>query len=157
MFHELRRQDCIMDDQAIREALAKAEYGTLSTVDDEGNPYGVPLSYVYSEKTRVIYFHCAKKGYKLDNLGFNNKASFCVVSEAQTLSDRFSVKYQSVIAFGKVSEVYEEEKKEALTAFLSRYSSEFMEKGVKYLEVDEPNCRVFKFEIEHITGKTRNS
>lgn len=157
MFHELRRQDCRMDDQSILEALAKAEYGTLSTVDDEGNPYGVPLSYVYSEKAQAIYFHCAREGHKLDNIFTNNKASFCVVGTAQTLPDRFSVKFQSVIAFGRVSEVTEREKSKTLMSFLTKYSSEFMEKGVKYLELDEPNCRVFKLEIEHLTGKTRLS
>ncbi|AHF08227.1 pyridoxamine 5'-phosphate oxidase family protein [Desulfitobacterium metallireducens] len=155
MFHELRRQDRKMEDGAIKEALFKAEYGTLSTVDAEGNPYGVPLSYVYNEKLQTLYFHCAREGHKLDNMAINNKASFCVVSEAQTLPDRFSVKFQSVIAFGKVSEVNEGEKIEALTAFLIKYSREFMEKGVKYLEADEPNCRVFKLEVKHLTGKIR--
>lgn len=157
MFRELRRQDCKMDDESIKKALLKAEYGTLSTVDSEGNPYGVPVSFVYREKDQAIYFHCAREGHKLDNLAVNNKASFCVVSEAQTLPHRFSVKYQSVIVFGRVTEVIEEEKREALTAFLTKYSGEFMEKGLKYLEADEPNCRVIKLEIKNLTGKKRST
>lgn len=157
MFRELRRQDRKMEDNAVLELLTKGEYGTLSTVDAEGYPYGVPLSYVYIDKTHSIYFHCAREGHKLDNIAANNKASFCVVGEVQTLPDRFSVRFQSAIAFGRMFEVSGVEKREVLTAFLTKYSSEFMEKGLKYLEADEPNCRVFKLEIEHLTGKSRFS
>lgn len=157
MFRELRRQDRKMEDDVVKGLLNKAEYGTLSTVDAEGYPYGVPLSYVYSEKTHSIYFHCAREGHKFDNIAANNKVSFCVIGEAQTLPDRFSVKFQSVIAFGRMTEVNEVEKREALVAFLTKYSSDFMEKGLKYLGADEPNCRVLKLEIEHLTGKARFS
>lgn len=157
MFHELRRQDCRMEEESIESALLKAEYGTLSTVDREGNPYGVPLSYVYDEKDHAIYFHCAREGHKLENLAANNKASFSIVSEAQTLPNHFSVKYRSVITFGRVSEVDGEEKRQALIAFLSKYSGEFMEKGLKYLEADELNCRVLKLDIKYSTGKVRST
>ncbi|MEA4901002.1 pyridoxamine 5'-phosphate oxidase family protein [Desulfitobacterium sp.] len=157
MFHELRRQDRKMGDSDVLELLRKAEYGILSTVDAEGYPYGVPLSYIYNEKDQVLYFHCAREGHKLDNIAFNNKASFCVVGEAQTLADRFSVKFQSAIAVGEVFESAKEEKQEALVVFLKKYSADFMEKGLKYLAADEPNCRVLKFQIEHLTGKTRDS
>lgn len=157
MFHELRRQDRKMEDSDVWELLRKAEYGILSTVDAEGYPYGVPLSYIYNEKEQALYFHCAREGHKLDNIAFNNKASFCAVGKAQTLAERFSVRFQSAIAFGRVSEANEEEKQEALVAFLKKYSADFMEKGLKYLAADKPNCRVFKFQIEHLTGKTRDS
>lgn len=157
MFHELRRQDRKMADNAVLELLTKGEYGTLSTVDTEGYPYGVPLSYVYSAKDHSIYFHCAREGHKLDNIASNNKASFCVIGEAKTLSEKFSVSFQSAIAFGRIFEVNEIEKKEALNVFLIKYTRDFMEKGLKYLEADEPNCRVFKLKLEHLSGKERNS
>lgn len=157
MFRELRRQDLKMDNSTVVELLQKGEFGTLSTVDVEGYPYGVPLSYVYNEKTHSIYFHVAREGYKLDNIAANPKASFCVIGEGQTLPERFSVKFQSAIAFGRMSEVDEAEKREALVSFLTKYSKAFMENGLKYLEVDEPNCRVFKLGIEYVTGKERLS
>lgn len=157
MFRQLRRQEFKMENNAVLELLHKGEFGTLSTVDTEGYPYGVPLSYVYNEKTHSLYFHVARDGHKLDNIAANPKASFCVIGEGQTLPDRFSVKYQSAIAFGKMFEVDEAEKREALVAFLTKYSKAFMEKGLKYLEVDEPNCRVFKLGIDHLTGKERLS
>lgn len=43
-----------------------AEFGVLSTIGNDGQPYGVPLNYIY--KDRAIYFHCAVAGQKLDNI-----------------------------------------------------------------------------------------
>lgn len=157
MFRELRRQDRKMEDQAARELLAKEEYGVLATVDAEGYPYGVPLSYAFDEKSNAIYFHCAREGHKLDNIAFNSKASFSVVGEALTLPDKFSVRFQSVIVFGRIVELNEEEKREGLRAILMKYSSDFMDKGLKYLVADEAQTRVLKLEIEHFTGKERFS
>lgn len=157
MFRELRRQKFKMENSAVVELLQEGEFGTLSTVDAEGYPYGVPLSYVYNEKANSIYFHVAREGHKLDNIAVNPKASFCVIGKGKTLPEQFSVKYQSAIAFGRMSEIDQAEKREALVAFLTKYSKDFMENGLKYLEVDEMNCRVFKLEIEYMTGKKRLS
>ncbi len=74
---KIRRKDRkISTDEAI-DLLKKCEYGVLSTVDSDGQPYGIPLSYVY--KDDCIYFHCARVGYKLENIKDNPRVSFCVV------------------------------------------------------------------------------
>ncbi len=56
----MRRIDREISEHEAVELLHKAEYGVLSTVDKSGQPYGVPLSYVY--KDNAIYFHCAVDG-----------------------------------------------------------------------------------------------
>ena len=62
----MRRKDKeIGTDEAIN-LLTKCEYGVLSTVGNDGQPYGVPLNYTY--KDNCIYFHCALKGHKIDNI-----------------------------------------------------------------------------------------
>ncbi|MBI5895396.1 MAG: pyridoxamine 5'-phosphate oxidase family protein [Desulfobacterales bacterium] len=56
----MRRKDKeIAADEAVK-LLAEGEYGILSTVDDAGQPYGIPINYVY--KDHHIYFHCALTG-----------------------------------------------------------------------------------------------
>ena len=55
IMREMRRKDKeIGTDEAIN-LLAGCEYGVLSTVDSDGQPYGVPLNYAY--KDNCIYFH----------------------------------------------------------------------------------------------------
>ncbi|MBC2581704.1 pyridoxamine 5'-phosphate oxidase family protein [Clostridium sp. DJ247] len=66
MFREMRRKDReLKNDEAI-EILKNSEYGILSTVSQNGYPYGVPLSFIFSNNS--IYFHSAIEGHKLDNI-----------------------------------------------------------------------------------------
>jgi nitroimidazol reductase NimA-like FMN-containing flavoprotein (pyridoxamine 5'-phosphate oxidase superfamily) len=55
-----------MKHREARGILNKGEYGVLSTVSAEGQPYGTPLNYCLIDDS--IYFHCATEGHKLKNL-----------------------------------------------------------------------------------------
>ncbi|HRU42660.1 MAG TPA: pyridoxamine 5'-phosphate oxidase family protein, partial [Candidatus Diapherotrites archaeon] len=125
MFREMRRQDRKTDNEKAAAILAAGEYGILSTVGDNGYAYGVPLSYAYSKGS--IYFHSATVGHKLDNIKHNDKVSFCVVGATEVIPEDFGTKYESVIVFGKASEIYDEEKQEALMTIIKKYSSDFIE------------------------------
>ena len=76
MFKEMRRKDRMLTKEELLDIMATAEYGVLSTVGEDGWPYGVPVNFVYNGGK--IYFHAALTGQKLDNILFNNKVSFCV-------------------------------------------------------------------------------
>jgi len=148
---EIRRKDKkIGTDEAI-DLLAGCEYGVLSTVDDEGQPYGVPLNYAY--KDNCIYFHCALTGHKLDNIFSNPRVSFCAVGETKVLPSEFATEYVSAIAFGVASEVQGAERYNALVWLLEKYSSEFIEEGKKFIEEKDKATKVIKIEIQHISGK----
>ena len=153
MFRTMRRLDRqISTDETIK-ILEKCEYGVLSVVSQESYPYGVPLSYVY--KNGSIYFHSADEGYKLDNVAANSKVSFCVVGTKQSLPEKFTTSYESVVVFGQASQVTGEEKKAALLALLAKYSPAYLEKGKAYIENSEDKTTVIKITIEHMTGKVR--
>lgn len=83
------------------------------------------------------------------------KTSFCVIDKTEPIPDKFSYRYESIIAFGQAEEVYDKEKENALIAFVRKYSSEFMEKGMEYIKKDGIKTTVMKINIEHITGKAR--
>ena len=153
MFREMRRKDRAMDKEGINEILRKSEYGILSTIGQNGYPYGVPVSYIYFNDS--IYFHCALAGYKLDNISINNKVSFCVVGQADPLPDKFSVQYKSVILFGRASEVSPDEKNQILLEILNKYSPDYTEKGKEYISNSGKVTKVIRIDIEHITGKER--
>jgi nitroimidazol reductase NimA-like FMN-containing flavoprotein (pyridoxamine 5'-phosphate oxidase superfamily) len=142
-----------MDNEQALNLLEKGQYGVLSTVGENGYAYGVPLNYVYREGS--IYFHCALEGNKWDNLKFNNKVSFCVVGNTQPIPDKFSYRYESVIVFGRATEVYDKEKEDALVALIQKYAGEFMEKGMEYIQKDSIKTKVIKINVEYLTGKAR--
>lgn len=153
MFKEMRRQDRKIDDIAAAAILESGQYGILSTTGSNGYAYGVPISYTYSKGS--IYFHCATEGQKLDNINYNNKVSFCVVGATTPLPQSFSVNYESVVAFGKAFEVFEDEKQAALEAIVSKYSPAFTKEGLAYIKNSSGDTRIFKIEIAHMTGKAR--
>ena len=156
MFHEIRRKDRELTKDESEAIMQKGEYGILSTIGTNGYPYGVPVNYVYGNDS--IYFHCAlKEGHKLENIKNSNRVSFCVVGSSLVVPNEFSTKYESVIVFGRATELHGEAKKEALINILKKYSPEFIEKGKKYIENNGEITSVFKIEIEYLTGKANNN
>lgn len=154
MSGEMRRQDRKLDRDETDEILKSGVYGVLSTVGDDGHPYGIPLNYVYMH--RGIYFHCASEGRKLDNLRSNSRVSFCVVGEAVPLVDQFAMKYRSAIVAGRAVQVDGDEKMEALLALVAKYSSsEYFEKGREYAVRAFAKTTVIRIDIENVAGKSR--
>ena len=131
MMREMRRKDkAIGTDEAIK-LLTNCEYGILSTVGDDRQPYGVPLNYAY--KDNCIFFHCALNGHKIDNINNNPRVSFCVVGSTRVLPSEFSTDYASAVAFGTASVLQGSERYNALILLLEKFSPAFMEEGKKYI------------------------
>ena len=151
IMREVRRKDKEIGTDEVIKLLTECEYGVLSTVGNDGQPYGVPLNYAY--KDNCIYFHCALKGHKIDNIGDNSKVSFCVVGNTEILPSEFSTKYVSAVAFGLASEVQGKERYDALVLVLDKFSPEFMKEGKEYIEKLDKVTKVIKIKIEHISGK----
>ena len=153
MHRNVRRKDRELNIELATKLLAEGEYGVLSTVDMDGQAYGVPLNYVFKDK--CLYFHCALDGHKLENIKANPKVSFCVVGKTKVLPDKFSTEYESAIAFGTASVVQGEERHNALLSVVEKYSPDFMEEGKKAIAKFNDKTTVIKMAIDHITGKSR--
>ena len=150
---EMRRKDRTITQEEAMVVLNRAEYGVLSTVSENGKPYGVPLNFCIDGHS--IYFHCAVEGQKIDNINNNKSVSFCAVGRTEILPDRFSTKFESVIASGEADEVFDHEKQRALEGLVCKYSPVFMDQGKKYIEALGEKTRVFKIIITNLSGKAR--
>ena len=152
MFREIRLKDRIVNGEKAIEIITKGSYGVLSTIGEDGYPYGVPLNYTYSDS--CICFHCAQEGHKLENIDFNNKVSFCVVTKSDVLSNEFDTDYESAIAFGTATVVTDDsEKKDILLSVLNKYSADYLKAGNNYMKKYWDETKVIKMNIEHLTGK----
>lgn len=147
----MRRSDKVLEKEVAKRILEAGEYGVLSTVDSDGQPYGVPLNYAFLDNH--LYFHCALEGYKLDNLMVHEKVSFCVVGRTKLFPAVFSTEYQSVIVTGTASVVQGNEKYRGLVGLLEKYSAEYLEEGRKYIEKLDHQTVVVRIKIASITGK----
>ena len=149
----LRRQDRAISEAEAMELLGKAEYGILSTVSDDGQPYGVPLNFCIVED--CLYFHHAIEGHLIENITNNPPVSFCIVGDTELMPEKFGTLYESVILSGKIEEVYDAEKQAGLEALVAKYSPDFTQQGREYIEKLRDRTRVFRIAIADISGKAR--
>ena len=153
MTHTMRKNNRQLPSTEALRILQEGEYGVLATCSNEGEPYGIPLSYAYQDG--CIYFHCALGvGHKIENLKQNARACFTVVGKTQVIPQDFTTNYESAVAFGTVREITEN-KEAALLLLVKKYSSEFRQEGIEYIRRAQARTGVYEFKIEHLTAKGR--
>lgn len=109
MFREMRRIKQKLSAEESSLILERNTNGILAVHGDNGYPYTVPLSYVFDGN--CIYFHSAKTGHKIDAVEKDPKASFCVIDKDMIVPEEYTTYFKSVIVFGKVSEITDDEEK----------------------------------------------
>ncbi len=156
MYQPMRKADRALTPAVSLQLLMKGEYGFLATVDREGQPYAVPLSYVLMDG--AIYFHSALEGYKLDNLRHESRTHFTVVGETEPhLEGRanFTTSFESVMVFGRAFEVTDrEERTKALLALCEKYVPGHSEMAGK-VSAACVRSAVWKVSLDHVTGKAK--
>lgn len=141
-------------DNAIR-LLETGEYGVLSLSTPEGDPYGLPLNYVW-DGGKSVYFHCAFEGQKLLMIKNNSKASFCVVGTTNVVPQKFSTGYESIILKGSIAMgLADDEKLKGLQLLVNKYSPNHKPAGQKYIENLFHETEVLRFEAVEFSGKCK--
>lgn len=153
MFRELRRKRQALSETDCSDILKRGTSGVLALMGDGGYPYAVPMSYVYDGEK--LYFHCAKSGHKLDAIAGNPKASFCVVDRDQVVPEEYTTYFRSVIVFGTMRIIEEEQEKwTAVEKLALKYAPEdsAQNRGAAIEKDWKPLC-MLELTPEHITGK----
>mgnify|MGYP001026163970 FL=1 len=109
MFREMRRKRQALSTEEISSVLNRGTSGVLALSGDDNYPYAVPISYVYDGEK--IFFFFFKSGHKLDAIQQNEKVSFCVIDQDKIVPDEYTSYFRSVIAFGRVEVIKDEEEK----------------------------------------------
>lgn len=85
-------------------------------------------------------------------------ASFTVIDHTQLLPQKFPTLYMSGIAYGTVDIIRDEiEKRKGIEAILHKYSRDFIEKGITYIDHTIDKIYVLRFEVEKMTRKGRKA
>lgn len=153
MFRPMRRARQVLPMEECEAILRRATSGVLSVLGDDGYPYGVPVSYVWHDG--AVWFHCAKRGHKLDAIRSCDKVSFCVVAQDEVVPEEYTTYFRSVILFGRAEIVTEPGALRAAMAPLAdRYDpSASTERRNGTIEKEMPALCMVKITPEHITGK----
>ena len=153
MFREMRRKGQALPAEEITAILYRGRSGVLALSGDDNYPYALPISYVYDGNH--IYFHCARSGHKLDAIQRNCKASFCVVDQDQIVPEEYTTYFRSVILFGRIRVLEDEQKKRAAIEKLAvKYAPEDTASGRQTAIEQEwaPLC-MLEMCIDHMSGK----
>ena len=156
MFREMRRiKQQISVDECLH-VLKTQPRGVLSMIGENGYPYGIPMDHWYSEIDNRIYFHCAKVGHKLDAIAACDKVSYCVMDEGFRKEGEWSLNIRSVIVFGRIRVVENEEKKREICTELVRKFTDDEAYLQKELTNAFPRVNCLELIPEHMTGKLVN-
>ena len=178
MFREMRRKGQQISAKECAEILSNAKSGVLGLHGDDGYPYTVPVSFVYTPGPGIqeagaqtegikaeqlpagtlgtIGFHCAKTGHKIDAIRRNEKVSFTVIDRDEVMPRERTTKFCSVIAFGRARILEDEaELRRAANAVGAKYSRGFED---LYMQETEETIRAgrlccVEITIDHMTGK----
>jgi len=149
----LRRKDKEIKDKAEIESIIKRATVCRIGLSENNVAYIVPMNFGYKDNS--LYFHSAPMGKKIEIIKKNNQICFeidvdheLVLSE---LSCKATMKYFSVIGFGKAELITDFEKKQiALQIIMDHYAPkkkhEFSKKMIEQLII-------IKVNIEKLTGK----
>ena len=156
MFREMRRfKQQISNEDCIR-VLKEQPRGVLSMLGDDGYPYGIPLDHWYSERDNKLFFHCAKVGHKIDAITAYNKVSYCVMDEGYRKDGDWALNINSVVIFGKIRFVEDEDKKREICTSIVRKFTDDEAYLQKELKIAFPRVNCLELTIEHMTGKLVN-
>jgi uncharacterized protein len=159
----MRRKHCeITDPKEISRILASTNIGRMGTVDTEGYPYITPLNFVFHRG--CVYFHCAPKGEKLDNLTRDPRVGFEVDIPLAYLEVGFNAGknpcrthqlYHSVIIRGLARIVPDGElKTAALNALVAKHEGNRDFPPVTPDSLDYKGCCVVEIKPERMTAKS---
>ncbi len=149
----MRRKDREIYDIATIEGIIRKGQVCHLALSENGRPYIVPLCFGYKDNN--LYFHTAREGKKLDILRKNNNVCFEIDIDQELVKDKkacnCSMKYRSVIGFGKAELIEDiESKRKAFDIIMQNYSDGSFEYPV---EAIKNTVIIIKVEIESMTGK----
>jgi nitroimidazol reductase NimA-like FMN-containing flavoprotein (pyridoxamine 5'-phosphate oxidase superfamily) len=152
----MRRKDReITDFNEIIEIIKKCDVCRLALHDTE-YPYIVPLNFGFAveEGKLTLYFHGASEGKKLDLIRKDNRAGFEMDCSHELVADsktgNVTMTYESVIGFGIISFVEDNDKLKALDILMYHYP---VEKDFELNLTVLPRMTMFKLSVQGMTAK----
>ena len=140
--------------EEIERIIKKCEVCNVAMVDLDGKPYVIPMNFGYNNN--CIFLHSSQKGKKIEILNHNN--SVCVSFstdhllrwQSKKVACSYSMKYRSVLAYGKVEFVTEQEDK---IVALNQIMKQYTDKEFKYSDPAVKEVMVFKVNIQKLEGR----
>jgi uncharacterized protein len=144
----------IKDHRIIEEILEGSELCRLGFVDAD-RAYVVPFNYGY--KDNCIYIHCAAEGKKIELIKKNDQVCIEIDQpfkiEKHDKACSWSMKYRSLIGYGKVIIITDALKKKQGLDIIMRHNGAGEETDLNYDTHEIDSLVILEIQILEITGK----
>ncbi len=173
---DMRRKDREMSKGFGIEVIDKAVYGVVSMIDENNEPYGIPLSIVRDGNN--LYFHSALDGKKVRifeknpvvNVAFVGQVNVPEILTAEELTEIakdkskagtliskvYTTEYESAVVKGKIKSVEDkEEKLKAIKLLCEKYTPAKMDFFNLAIESGLQIINMYKIEIDEIKAKRK--
>lgn len=144
--HNMRYRN-ITDLTEITDIIRRCQVCHVAMVDQEGNPYLIPMNFGYSDD--IIYLHSAREGKKINILKLNPKVCINFTTDhvlryqTEHVACSWGMKYRSVLCYGRVEFIEgDEPKRHALDVLMSQYTERKFSYNAP--SVREVNCWMVK-------------
>jgi nitroimidazol reductase NimA-like FMN-containing flavoprotein (pyridoxamine 5'-phosphate oxidase superfamily) len=149
------RQKNLENKEEILEIIRKCQVCTISMVDPDGKPYLVPMNFGFEED--VVYLHSAKEGKKIDILKNNPEVCINFTTDHELryqnedVACSWSMKYRSVLIYGKVEFVEDTEEK---ILHLNKIMKNYTPKDFSYNPPSLREVSCWKVRVERFEGRS---
>ena len=156
---KMRRSDRARGEDFSLALIDRCSHGVMALNTGEDTPYCLPLSFVRVD--RVLYFHCARQGRKVDLLRAHPRVCVTFVggdAPAFVEPGMYTTYFQSAIVTGTAQEVTDEtEKILALRALCQKLTPGSMDGGRFEAAIAQSLAvtAVWKVAMEEISGKEK--
>ena len=144
----------ISDREAQIEIIRRSQVCHLGMVDGD-MPYVLPFNFGFDDP--YIYLHSSFVGRKIETLKKNNNVclsfslDYDLFKQNEAVACSWSMKYRSVMVFGRVVFIEDiEEKRKAMDALMRQFSNE----SFKYSDAAMNHVCVMRVEIDKMTGRS---
>jgi uncharacterized protein len=140
---------------SMEEIIAKCLYCSMAMVDQNNQPYVLPMNFGYADG--VVYLHSAPEGKKINIM--RNNSNVCLSFSAdlelrhqnKDVACSYGMKYRSVLIYGKVEFIDDpEEKRRVLDILMKHYTGR---DDFKYNDPAIKNVLIYKVVAEKMEGR----
>lgn len=163
---EMRRKDRKMNKDFTYSIIDKAQFCNLATINEDGSPYCIPISFVrHGDK---VYIHSARQGTKIENIKNNPNVCMSFVGDinipfpdrdssvGKRASEVFTTEFESAIIFRTANIILDnEEKILGLRLLCEKYTPNNMSFFDDAVEDALRITNVIRIDILDISGKRK--
>lgn len=153
-YHLRRAEKAITDPEELLAVIRGQKFLTLALCQDH-EPYLVTMNYAYDQEQRCFYFHCARRGKKVDYLRANPTVWGQVLEDRGYLPGQCDHAYRTVQFRGQAEWIENlEEKRHALMLMIDQLEPD--PEPVKRAELTQRKLEgvgILKVRVETMSGK----